>query len=268
VSVAVQFLPAVLIGLVTGLISGTFGIGGGVLCTPLTRLFLNISPHVAVGTTLVLIIPTAISGAVNYWRQDMVALNLVRTCALPAIVGTIFGSAATIFINGHVLMLLVSAIIGLSGLDFLTGFGKRFQQHMPNFDLTEGVLPPQALKAARILGLVVGMASGLLGVGGGFILIPGFCYLFGTPIKMAFGSSLVLVALIAVPGTVVHFFAGHVNLLLALLMIVGALPGAWLGSFAAVRIKDSWLKAGFGLVLCLMALFFGVREVQLMLTHN
>jgi uncharacterized membrane protein YfcA len=165
-------------------------------------------------------------------------------------------------------MLAVALVIGLSGFDFLTGFGKRFQQRMPNFELTGGPLPPEARKAAAWLGLVVGLASGLLGVGGGFILIPGFCYLFGTSIKVAFGTSLLLVAAIAVPGSIVHFCAGHVNITLAALMIAGALPGAWLGSFAAVRIKDSWLKTGFAVVLILMAIFFGGREIQEMLPGN
>lgn len=260
----VQVTLPLFIGLLTGLLSGTFGIGGGIICTPLSRAWLDLNPKVAVGTTLAIIIPTAISGAVNYWKRDLVATNLIWPCMLPAVCGTVFGSLATIFINEHILMLLVAILIGLTGIDFLTGAGQRLQKYLPSYDIGQAKLSGPALRSARKLGLLVGVTSGLLGVGGGFILIPGFCYLYGASIKQAFGTSLVLIAAIAVPGTIVHFVSGHVNVMLALSMVVGAMAGAWLGSLIALKVKDSWLKKCFAVVLLVMSAYFIYREFQLM----
>lgn len=65
-------LEAIAIGLATGIFSGAFGIGGGIVCTPLLRLCLGVSPHMAIGTTMALIIPTSLSGALNYTRKGLV----------------------------------------------------------------------------------------------------------------------------------------------------------------------------------------------------
>ena len=257
----VFLLSAVAIGFATGLTSGAFGVGGGLLSTPLLRHLLGASAHVALGTTLALIVPTAIAGALNYLRRNLVAWQLARACAPPAVLGTILGSLATMFVHGQILMLLVAALIAFTGFDFISGFGQRFR---PAAAPDTGALPAMTAldcRNARLVGLAAGFLSGFLGLGGGILMVPCFCYLFRTSIKVAFGTSLLLVALVSIPGTVVHALAGHVNAIMALCMILGSLPGAWLGSSIALRLKESWLRKAFGVLLVGLSVVFAWREL-------
>lgn len=248
------------IGFGMGVLSGSLGIGGGVLSTPALRMLMDCTPHIAVGTTLALISPTAVAGAINYLRKDLIDVRLAVRCSVTQVIGTVLGSTATVYVHGAVLMILVATMMAVVGVGNLTGFVERFREEKPDghdFRQDEGY----EIKAG-LVGLVVGFMSGFLGIGGGFLLVPAFIYFFHMPIKTAFGTSLLAVAAGVIPGAIVHYLHGHVDLALAAVMLVGALPGAWLGSKAAIKLKDSLLKRVFGAALAAFAVFFFIRELH------
>ena len=120
-----EVFQALAIGLLTGLLSGTFGVGGGIVCTPMLRLIMHLDAHMAIGTTLALIVPTSVAGAVNYVKEKLVDLNMVKLLVLPAIIGTLIGAALTLQVQGRTLMLLFAALITLAAVDLLSGFSNK-----------------------------------------------------------------------------------------------------------------------------------------------
>ena len=109
------------------------------------------------------------------------------------------------------------------------------------------------------LGAAVGVASGLLANGGGFLLVPAFVLWFGMPMQEAAGTSLVCVALLAVPGTIVHWLLGHIDFHLALDLSLGVLPMTYLGARWAVGVRSMALLRAFGVFLVLFGALYFLR---------
>ncbi len=222
------------------------------------RLFLHLDPHLAIGTTLALIVPTSIAGAYNYLRSKLIDLDMVKLLILPAIIGTLAGAELSLLVQGKTLMLLFTGLITLSGLDLVTGFSQRLKDNAANHstDLRRrhwlNVLP---------VGLLVGFLAGFFGVGGGFILVPILLAVFNMNAKSAFGTSLLVVASLAIPGTVDHMFHQNVNFGLVLLMALAAIPASVLGSKLALKLKDSSLRRAFGVIMLALAAFMLSKEL-------
>lgn len=268
----VYLSKATFLGVVAGLLSGAFGIGGGMVATPMTRMWLQLDPYKAIGTALVLVAPTAISGATRYVKEGIYSKFLSRTCLVPAFIGTVIGSFVCRYVNGHILMMIVALLIALSGLDFATGLvglvlGK-FKFKKQEAKLASLAPVGKLTYVASVVGLLTGFLSGLVGIGGGFILVPAFVYIFRVPIKEAIGTSLLTVAAVAVPGAIVHAVHDHVNLGVALAMIVGSIPGARLGAAISLRLKDSVIKRAFGVLLLVVSIVFAFKEIHLLLTSG
>lgn len=256
-----RFIQIVPIGLASGLLSGAFGVGGGLITVPLIRHVLGVTAHVAVGNSLAVILPTAVIGTLNYLKQGKLVPLLAFSCGGPAVVGTVLASAASVYVHGQCLMLVLAGFMILVGLDFVTGFSNKLKAASGNCSKTKFELNRRNSLIAAILGLLTGLLSGMLGLGGGFIMVPAFCYFLSLPLKVAFGTSLIVIALVALPGTVVHALNGHVQLSIVLPMLVGSLPGAWLGSYFSLRTKDKLLRLIFGSLLLLMAVVLAYREL-------
>ncbi len=257
-------LQTLVIGFITGLLSGAFGVGGGIFCTPVIRMFLNVAPHVAVGTTMALIIPTSIVGAINYIKQKQVDLRLAKLMVLPAVIGTVLGATAAHYVHGQLLMLLFAAFAACAGLDLAFGLGEKItKRKRMSLSEAEQLVPPVVpAYVAVLIGLGAGIMAGFFGVGGGFILVPALLYFFHISVKAAFGTSLLIIAAVSIPGTLTHASNGHMDLHLAMSMVAGAIPGAWAGSLLALRLKDSLLRKGFGIVMLAMAIMLAIKEAQ------
>ncbi len=274
-----EVFQALAIGLLTGLLSGTFGVGGGIVCTPMLRLIMHLDAHMAIGTTLALIVPTSVAGAVNYVKEKLVDLNMVKLLVLPAIIGTLIGAALTLQVQGRTLMLLFAALITLAAVDLLSGFSNKLKQQaatkaelelnqVVQADLVQSGLVQAGAISKKLswlkvfpVGLLTGLLAGFFGVGGGFILIPILLAVYGMSAKSAFGTSLLVVACLSVPGTIAHSINHHVQFLLVLVMVLGAVPGSMIGSKLALRLKDSMLKRAFGAIMLAMAAFMVYKEL-------
>jgi len=266
-------IKALVIGLLTGLMSGCFGVGGGIVCTPLVRIFLQIDPHVAVGTTMALIIPTSIAGAYNYLKKQQVDKAMSAKLAPTAVVGTVAGAAATQLVEGQLLMLLFALLVCIAGIDLSFSIGdniKRKRESQVAQEDSMGNAEPKEtgfdLSSADgigpyIVGLAAGLFAGFFGVGGGFLMVPCLLYFFRFGVKIAFGTSLLVIAAISIPGTLSHFAMQHVDLPLAALMIAASIPGSLLGSALALKMQDTFLRKGFGVIMLLMSVVLALREL-------
>ncbi|MBY0551796.1 MAG: sulfite exporter TauE/SafE family protein [Candidatus Obscuribacterales bacterium] len=263
----VRFFEAVPVGLASGILSGLFGVGGGIISVPLARHVLGVVPHVAIGSTLAVILPTSCVGIYNYMKQGRLAVPLALYSGIPAAIGSIAGSNVSKHVEGQILMLGLTALMLLIGVDFLSGYSSRIRKKANESDNNEFRSTPRNIAVAIVSGLLIGLMAGMVGIGGGFILVPLYCYAFGLPVKTAFGSSLIVVALVALPGTIVHTVHEHVDLTLVGSLLVGSLPGAWLGSRLALKTKDEVLKHAFGIILIALSLVFAWREYVILSHH-
>ncbi len=252
-------LMAAVVGLVAGTLSGAFGIGGGVVTTPAIRLLLGYPELVAVGTPLLVIIPTAVAGAVSYGRARLLDVRLGLWVgawgALTAAMGAWFAS----LVGGRVVLLITAGLIAYVAGDMLWSAGRKRIAPAPEASPRR---PSRAGTAA--LGLVAGLYSGFLGLGGGLIIVPGLYRIFGLPVKRAIGTSLLVVAIMAVPGTIAHATFGHVDIRLALMLVLGVVPGAVLGARLTTLASDRHVQLWFGVFLALVAAWLGFSEAGLL----
>jgi uncharacterized membrane protein YfcA len=243
-------LEALLIGACIGLLSGLFGVGGSSISTPLLRVLLNVPRLLALATPLPVTIPTAVSGGLLYHRRGLVNYRVVGWTVAGGWPGVVLGSLATGLVSDHLLMALTAVTVTAIGLRVLRqgrGDGR------PD-------VPIQRLSwQIAAVGGVVGFASGLLANGGGFLLVPAFILWLRMSMQEAAGTSLVCVALLAIPGTIVHASLGHIDFRLALILSAGVLPSTYLGAHWAVRVRSHHLLHAFGWFLVLFGLLYFLR---------
>lgn len=252
-----DFLTLVL-GVVTGLLSGAFGVGGAIISTPGIRL-LGAPALVAVGTTLPSIIPGAAFGAARYHREHLVDWRTVAATAPAGIVAAVVGALASHRLpgGGTWLMVLTAALLGLTALRMARAALATSHPEVP--ELSAPARRGPAMAAG--VGAAAGGLSGLLGLGGGLVLVPGLSEVLGLPLKRAIATSLACVGIFAVPGTVTHAFLGDIDWRLALLLTVGAVPGARLGAAVAIAAKDRRLQLVVAVVLGATAVVSALSEL-------
>jgi uncharacterized membrane protein YfcA len=119
---------------------------------------------------------------------------------------------------------------------------------------------PTAVRLAAV-GTLAGLLSGLLGIGGGIVMVPGFTQAAGMPLKRAIATSLACVGIFAVPGTITHALLGNIDWRFALLLTVGMIPGARLGAALAIRAEDRRLHTVVGAFLAVTAVAYAAGEI-------
>jgi uncharacterized membrane protein YfcA len=120
---------------------------------------------------------------------------------------------------------------------------------------------PALLWQLLVIGAVTGSYSGFLGLGGGFVLVPLLTRWLRYDIKRAIGTSLLAIAILAVPGTITHALLGHIDWKIAALLIVGVVPGAWLGSRVTLGSSDRAIRIGFSVMLVLVGGWLALAEL-------
>jgi uncharacterized protein len=249
-----------LIGLVTGVLSALFGVGGAMVSNPGVRA-LGAAPLVAVGTTLPSLLPGAVSGTLRYQREVLVDWQVVAwvaTAGLPAVVGGALLSRVVPG-EGHLLLLAIAVLL------IFTAW--RTASVVPNGD-ERGEGNPARATARRVtagwrpaaIGVAAGLLSGLLGIGGGVIMVPAFTELLHLPLKSAIATSLVCVGIFGVPATITHALLGDIDWRLAVLLTIGVIPGARIGASLTIRTAERRLRLAIGIFLAAVAVVYFVTE--------
>jgi len=252
-------LPVV-IGLVSGFLSGQFGIGGGLLTTPAIRLLLDRPALIAVGTPLLVILPTALTGAIWYHRRGLNDPRAGIIIGLSGALSSVIGALATRLVGGSTVMIVTAVVITYMALDMLLLVRRDSTipvgivpavPHVPTRHTTLGLV---------VLGVITGLYSGFLGLGGGFIVVPALVRWFGFGIKRAIGTSLVVVAVLSVPGSITHFALGNIDLPLAGLLALGVVPGALLGAKVTAASGERAVKIAFAVLLIAVGAVLALTE--------
>jgi uncharacterized membrane protein YfcA len=247
----VEAILTVAVGLGAGVLSGLFGVGGGIVMTPGLSALAGLAPIVALATPLPVILPTAAVGAHTYHRAGEVDVRAAAWISLTGAGASAVGAAFTRVVNARFLLLVTAALLAWQSVQILRGRSRMASESdvraIPTWTLV-------------LLGLVAGLLSGLLGIGGGLVIVPALAGMLRLPLKRALGTSLVAVVVLVIPGTIVHAALGHLDWTAALFLVVGAVPGARLGATIALGAKERTLRLMVGSFLTVVAVAYGVQQ--------
>lgn len=202
------------VGALIGFLSGLFGVGGSGLSTPALKLLFPLPDLVALASPLPVTIPTALSGAYSYWRRGLVRRDVLLWTTIGGLPGVILGALGT-------RVVAVSWLMGLTGL-FVVLIGLRLLTRVRSDAVPAAPWTRRRVVLAVTIGAAVGILSGLLANGGGFLMVPAFVLFLGLSMSEAAATSLVAVAIFAIPGTLVHWWLGHIDWLLVGALSVGS----------------------------------------------
>lgn len=257
-------------GLVGGFVSGMFGVGGAVITKPGLRTVIGTSPSVALGTPLPATVPATVAGALTYHKRGLVDTRITVLCGLGGVAGSICGALTTELVEHQYLMLAFGGILlYVAVVTFRRGITGRIPAPLlleeESVDTGEADRGPTYERSTLLLlaiGVVGGFVSGLLGIGGGSVFVPAFMYVLKAPIKKAVGTSLSVIAIVAVPGSIVHAFLGNVSGLYLVMLLLGQVPGAVLGARLTIRAKERLLYILLGVFLAAITVVFVLKEVM------
>ena len=242
------------IGLVSGVLAGLFGVGGGIVMTPGIQVLLGAPPIVALATPLPAILPTALTGALTYRRSDQVDGRAAVWLIGPGLVGAALGAWLTEYVDVTLLLLVTALLLGWQAVAIVRAAGRRGRP--------EGREASAPILGA--IGAVAGFVSGILGIGGGLVMVPVLAGWLGMPLKRALGTSLLAIVALVVPGTVVHAALGHIDVGICLALMVGGVPGARLGAALALGTRERTLRLIVGGGLLAIAVGYAVEQVTSM----
>jgi len=260
----VNILLLIGMGAGIGFLSGIFGVGGGFLMTPLL-IFMGIPAAVAVATQANQIVAASVSGAIGHWRRKNVDIQMGLVLLAGGLVGSFFGSLVFAWMKslGQIdLMIRLSYVVflGIIGsLMFVEStrallrqrrgaprrrmrqhywvHGLPFKMRFRRSKLYISALPPLGV------GFVVGLLAAIMGVGGGFVMVPAMIYLLGMPTAVVVGTSLFQITFVTAAVTIMHSINTQtVDVLLALLLLPGSVIGAQIGSRVGVNLKAEQLR--------------------------
>ncbi|GGC12547.1 UPF0721 transmembrane protein [Marivita lacus] len=251
------------LGGMVGVLSGMFGVGGGFLMTPLL-FFIGIPPAVAVATEANQIVASSFSGVLAHLRRKTVDLRMGTVLLIGGLIGAALGVAVFNYLKsmGQVDLLVklcyvvflgvIGALMFIESLNAIRKtrsgakpkrrkhnwiHGLPFKMRFRTSGLYISVIPPV------IVGVLVGILAAIMGVGGGFIMVPAMIYLLGMPTKVVVGTSLFQIIFVTGFTTLLHATTNYtVDMVLAVLLLIGGVIGAQIGTVIGARLKAEQLR--------------------------
>jgi uncharacterized protein len=243
------------IGLAAGVMGGLLGIGGGVLIVPALVFFLAFDQHRAHGTSLAIVIMLSLVGVVTYFAHHNVDLIFSAGIAVGGMAGAVIGGCIVQRIKSRALRRMFCVFLIATAAKMIY---EGCVEHAAPTNLV--ALSAHTALLAMGTGMLTGLLSAILGVGGGIVMVPTLTLLLGFGQTMAQGTSLAAMLPIAVTGMLKHRKLGNVDGRVALWVGSGAAVGAFGGSQLAHHIGSCHLKLIFGIFLTIMALLMAAKK--------
>ena len=236
-----------LIGLLAGFFSGMFGVGGGIILVPLMVGLLGFSQRLASGTSLAAILPTAVAGLIGYTLNGSVDWVAGACLAVGAVAGSLIGT--------WLLHIIPQRALRWAFIAFLVVVAVRMFFLVPDRS-AELEFSPFVVLALVLVGLLVGILSGLLGIGGGVVVVPALMVFFGASDLIAKGSSLLMMIPTSITGTIANARRDNVDLRAAAVMGALAVPASFGGVAVAVI-----MPAQLGSILFALLLLYSISQL-------
>ncbi len=279
-------IAAMLISIGIGTLTGIFGVGGGFLLTPLLML-ISVPTQIAVGTGVATMVVNCTFGIMRRKGSGTVDAKLAAMLSIGSIIGVAVGVALlekleqlppiTILGKEHTAIQYILYCLFLIMLVILTVFlfidshrSKKNQDKPHTGQFAKISLPPHmnfatlhtpklSLIPLIMLGLSIGLLTGLLGIGGGVLLLPALIYLVGQTAKKAAGTSLLLVLISSAIAAVLHLKNHNIDLYLWLFMLAGGIGGTYIGTHIGLKVKDNKLRSQFVWVVAAAVLIIAAK---------
>ena len=262
------------LGGMVGILSGMFGVGGGFLMTPLL-FFIGIPPAVAVATEANQIVASSFSGALAHFRRKTVDLKMGFVLLIGGLIGAALGIMLFNYLKsmGQVDLLVklcyvvfLGIIGGLMFIESINAMRKTARGGVISTRRKHGIIYKLPFKTRFrvsglyisvippfIVGLLVGVLAAIMGVGGGFIMVPAMIYLLGMPTKVVIGTSLFQIIFVTAFTTMLHATTNYtVDIVLAVLLLVGGVIGAQIGTRIGIKMKAEQLRILLALIVLLV----------------
>lgn len=269
-------VAAVLLGVLVGVIAGMLGVGGGTVYLPVFRLAFGLSAIECTATSLFTIIPTSISGAIAHIRNGTCVPKLGIAMGVGGALTSWIGvrlahispswaimTAAALAIAYSATTMLLKAFAMPKGAGVVSGKGAGSaglrNSHVPKVPSFSS----RQLAMASGIGAVAGLASGYIGLGGGFLMVPMMVSFLRMPMKLTSGTSLIAIMILALPATVVQCMLGNVDYLIGIAVSCGAIPGALIGARLMKRLPERTLRFAFAGLLLVGAVMLMAKEFGL-----
>ncbi len=257
------FISAVLIGISLGLI----GSGGSILTVPVLVYLFNIEPVLATGYSLFIVGLTALVGSIHYMKENLLNYKTALVFSIPAFIAVFFTRIYIIpflpdvvislneyaMTKGTFLLIVFAVLMLMSSISMIRN--KKEESVLENINFNYPLIFAE--------GFVVGLLTGLVGAGGGFLIIPALVLLAKLPMKMAVGTSLLIIAIKSLIGFTGDIGSGQIiNWLFLFEISAVAVIGIFIGSFLSKRISGTKLKPAFGWFVLVMGIYIIIKEIS------
>ena len=274
------FIAPALAGVFVGVMSGLLGVGGGTIMVPIFRLAFGMSPLASTATSLFAIIPTSISGVVAHTRAKTCVPKLGLALGAGGAVMSPLGVWLASVSPGWLVICVAAIVIGFSAFKMFkkavkcapapragrAGGNAQDASASSAHSATPKPVPDQPHLSRKqylqgaCIGLIAGLASGYVGVGGGFIMVPLMLAVLDIPMSLASGTSLIAITILAIPGVIEQGLLGNIEYLAGTAIVVGSIPGALVGARLVRMVPERQLRFIFGGFLLVAAVMLMLNE--------
>ena len=266
------FIAPALAGVFVGVMSGLLGVGGGTIMVPIFPLAFGMSPLASTATSLFAIIPTSISGVVAHARAKTCLPKLGLALGVGGAVMSPMGVWLASVSPGWLVICVAAIVIGFSAFKMFKKAvkcaptpragraGGNVQAASAKAVPDQPVLSRKQYLQGACIGLIAGLASGYVGVGGGFIMVPLMLAVLDIPMSLASGTSLIAIMILAIPGVIEQGLLGNIEYLAGIAIVVGSIPGALVGARLVRVVPERQLRFIFGGFLLVAAVMLMLNE--------
>jgi uncharacterized membrane protein YfcA len=240
------------LSMLIGISLGFFGGGGSILTVPLLVYVFGLETKTAIASSLLIVGSASVFGALHHWRAGNIHLRTGLVFGSAGMAGAYMGGRAGAYIDGTLLLLLFAAMMVLTSIAMWRG----------RRDPQEPASREPAIRPLLLQGFGVGVFTGLVGAGGGFLIVPALTLWAGLTMPVAVGTSLLIIVMKSVAGFAGYWNHVQVDVVLVGLVAASAIVGSFVGSRLVHRVDPSSLRRGFAGFVAVMAAFILVREAD------
>jgi hypothetical protein len=244
---SIQLIIGLILSALIGVSLGLIGGGGSTITVPVLVYIIGVEAHQAIGMSLAIVAVTSLIGAILHYKKGSVNLTTGTLFGLIGMVGAYFGSSLTYLFLPEVLLFIFAFLMIAIALVML----------LKSTDQIEG---STSIGKALVAGLIVGVLTGFLGVGGGFLIVPALVLFGGLAMKDAIGTSLLVIAINCIAGLIGHLHHSSFDLRLTLLITIIAAVGTLFGTKLSYEISPTKLKTGFATFVLVVGIFLIVKN--------
>lgn len=249
ITLIVALVLAVFVGISLGLLGG----GGAILTVPILTYIVGMEPREAIASSLFIVGVTSIVGVWRHAAARRVRWKTGITFGAASMAGAFVGGITGGYVPGVILMILFAIMMVVVATTMIRG--------RKNVPATDGEEKQLRFSLVLLYGLLIGFATGLVGAGGGFLIVPALSILGGLPMAVAVGTSLLVIVMNASAGFAGYLFSVSLNWPVVLAFAAAAVGGSFIGVKLAGIIPDKALRKGFGFFVLAMGIFVLAQEV-------